>query len=111
MAAQRMIDVYKLESWINRGKDLSQMKGRKVKHHSFGVGTLDFIGPKRARRVAVRMVMPCSYGECKKCHTVYLGIGLHSGAWCYCYDKRTGKYLANLRDQVVCCSHHHKERK
>lgn len=104
--AMRMIDVYQLESWINKGKDLSQMRGRKVKHHSFGIGALDFVGPKTARRTVVRMRMPCSHKGCNKSHNVYLGIGLHSGAWCYCYDKKSGKYLANLRDQVVCCSHH-----
>jgi hypothetical protein len=42
----------------------------------------------------------CSCGEVGS--TVFLGQGLHAGAWVYAYDEE-GNFLANLRDQEYVC--------
>ena len=76
---------------------MEQHVGKEVDYH-LGTGVLSKMD---GGRYGILLSIPC-YDCLKSEIEVYARPGLHSGAFCYVYDK-AGKYLANMRDQVYTC--------
>jgi hypothetical protein len=72
--------------------------GRKVYWH----GELSTLVRIKDGSICIPILLLCYYCE-KSRRKVYMGRGLHGGAWPYAYNIY-GKYLGNLRDLVYICS-------
>jgi hypothetical protein len=95
-----------LDELLDSGVLEEQLVGREVEHSNYG-GTGTMVKTSSGR-VLLEMQVPCHHcwqtkGKEAPLITVYLGSGLHAGAWCYCFSPDTGEYEANLRDQIVVC--------
>lgn len=94
---EEIIDVEILdEYWGQIPNDF--LIGRKVRWHNGGVYPIVALNDGS---IGIKFKCYCQYCN-KRYSIVYLGSGLHAGAFCYAYNKH-GKYLANLRDQSYVC--------
>jgi hypothetical protein len=98
-------DVEELDNYLDAGGDEEALIGRKIRWHGGAMGRMV---RTPAGMLSLELVLECEGVLCRerpapRHTTVYVGSGLHSGAWCYVYDPKTGEYLANLRDQSYFC--------
>lgn len=91
------VDLLKFEKLLAKAKDRADLCGQLV-YTAFGLGVVTMVGP--AKTLVARTLMPCHGALCKNDVVVFIGIG---SAFGYCYDPKSGRHLANLRDHVVTC--------
>lgn len=94
------LDSFELDDMIDAGTPTIELVGRRVLWHGQYTGTVVEL---RSGRLAVRLRLPCATCRTRR-RTVYVTSGCHRGAFCYVSDPKTGAHLADLRNQVVCCT-------
>lgn len=103
------LTTYHLDDLEDAGMPLAPYVGWKVSHDMLGTGTLVRLPVAdegvSAQKYAVRWRVKCGKERCKKRVTILTKSGCHKGAYCYVCD-RSGKYLADLRNQYCVCEDH-----
>lgn len=105
-----MLNTHDLDSLLDEGFDPHWLIGQRVEWHDPDelLPVVIIKGSAHLQHEAQCQGLRGGY-DCPETTTVYLGSGLHHGAWCYAYDEE-GNYLANLRDQSYVCEQHERER-
>lgn len=102
------MDASQLDDLLDCKIDMTPFAGWTITHDCWGRGKLALLPIKQQQVPLVEVDMPCNgpYSKGTKCKNkvkVYLGSGCHHGAFCYVIHPKTGKFLADLRNQVVLC--------
>lgn len=94
---QGPLDLTFLDELLDAGVDVSLLVGSMADWH----GTIAPITTLKTGKLVIQVPLTCIYCE-QNTTQVYVGSGLHNGAFCYVFDEE-GNYQANLRDQDYVC--------
>lgn len=92
-----MINTYELDEALEDGC-AEQFIGQPIQWHFGNVGIVQKL---KCGKIVIELFLSCD--KCERGNfQIFVKSGLHNGAFCYVVDEN-GKYLANLRDQIVVC--------